>query len=162
MICTKSKNAWLPMCEGRAVGQLKFIICKISKTKTKELSVRFQLIVPCTLSSTEQTFVTFLGLRKNEPTPTVTAAKDVKVDFNIISGKVLLIPEQTYQVVSYTFNPNEPLRFTAGAVNELISLPDCATAQKLLNVKDESSKVKHNKETKKQDVVAKLEKKNNL
>jgi hypothetical protein len=124
MVCTKAKNSWLPICSGRKVGQLDFQVCKIRKTKTEKLSVRFQLIVPCTLSSTEPTFVTFLGLRKNEPTPTVTAAKDVKVDGNIITGTVRIIPMQTYQIVSYTFNPNEPLHFTAGAVKELISLPE--------------------------------------
>ena len=68
--------------------------------------------------------MTFLGLRNDKPTPTVTAAKNVKVDGNLITGTARIIPMQTYQVVSYTFNPNEPLHFTAGAVKELISLPE--------------------------------------
>ena len=113
-------HAKLPHCVGPNLGFLKFKVLKLRKTRAGDLSVRFQLTVPCCLSSTEPTFVTFLGLTKSKPF--TVNAKHVKVKGNIITGKARLVARQTYLINSYTFNPDEPLRFTAGAGSQLVAL----------------------------------------
>ena len=122
---TKSKEEntdnVLPQCTGPNVGLLQFQVLKSRKTKAGDLSIHFKLIVPCRLSNSceQPTFVTFLGLTKG--TPIIVAAQDVKVEDNIITGKVRLAAKQTYLINSYTSNPSEPLRFTAGVGQQLIA-----------------------------------------
>lgn len=109
----------LPQCTGPNVGLLQFQVLKFRKTKSGDFSLHFKLIVPCRLSSVQPTFVTFLGLTKS--TPINQIAQDVKVEDNIITGKVRLASNQTYLITSYTFNPSEPLIFTAGVGQQLIA-----------------------------------------
>jgi hypothetical protein len=115
-----AENTRLPQCSGPNVGLLQFQVLKIRKTKAgNNLSVRFKLIVPCRLSNAHPTFVTFLGLTKT--TPIIVTAQDVKVEGNVITGKVRIVAKQSYLITSYTFNPSEPLCFTAGAGQQLIA-----------------------------------------
>jgi len=110
----------LQRCKGPNLGFLKFKALKIRPTRTGDLAVHFQLIVPCTLSSTQPTVVTFQGLSTSE-TIFVTAHK-VTVKGNVITGRARLAPKRTYLITSFTFNPSEPQCFTAGAGQRLIVL----------------------------------------
>lgn len=112
-------------CTGTTVGLLNFEVLKIRKTRKGLLSVCFKLTVPCSLSSSLErpTQVNFLALTKSTEAHCIATARNVQVKCNEITGKVRLLPKQTYQVVSYTFNPDEPLGFTAGAVDRLLAFP---------------------------------------
>jgi len=117
---TKFCRARLPQCAGTHVGLLKFQVLGVRKTRKGDLSVRFQLTVPCCLGSAEPTFVTFLGL--TQTTPTVVNAQDVRVHGNVITAKARLVEKQTYLINSYTSNSSAPLGFTAGVGERLIAL----------------------------------------
>jgi len=114
-------EAKLPRCSGPNVGLLQFRVLKLRKTTAGDLSVRFQLTVPCCLGKREPTFVSFLGLGLG-PGPVVVNATEVKVRGNLIRAKARLVENQTYLVNSYTSNSSVPLRFTAGVGEQLIAL----------------------------------------